>query len=121
MEEKCGDYCELSVVECVAILVVAFPVDVVFTEFMNQPFRGFIAACSFGVILGLAWMLRPLARMPIFWLCISIAAALHLLIVILLPYTGEFRFGFAFFPLFFVDFYLTAKLIIAVCRRAAAK
>ena len=114
--EKGKDYCEISTAECFVILLLVLPIDVIFTQVYDQPFRGFVAALSAAVIVGLIWILRPLSGMILFWVCIGAVSLLHFLLVCFLPYTGDFRFGFVLFPVAVADIYGFGRLIVWVCR-----
>lgn len=111
------EYRDVSLAEAFVILLLVLPIDVAFTELFDQPSRGFFAALSVGVVLSLIWTLRPLARKRTFWGCISVAISLHVLLVCSLPHTGNIRFGLAFLPLAFGDFYLFARITIRACRK----
>ena len=106
---------DISTAECLVILLLCSPFYFFFAYYADEPFRGFVAALSAGVIMTLIWILRPLRRNPVFWATLSGLALAHGILVYFLPYTSEFRFGFALFPLVAADIYLAARLIIFAC------
>lgn len=108
-------YKEISTAECFIILLLVLPIEVFFYSYEHEAFKGFVAAISAGAVIGLIWVLRPLRHHGVFWLCICAAALFHLVILVFLPYSGDFRFGFAFFPVAALDFYVWARLIIWAC------
>ena len=108
-------YENISTAECFVILLLCSPFYFFFAYYADEPFRGFVAALSAGVIISLIWLLRPLRGNPVFWAILSALALAHIMLVFFLPYTGEFRFGFAFFPLVVADIYLSGRFIIAAC------
>ena len=108
-------YENISAVECLIILLLCCPFYLFFALYRDEPFRGFLAALSAGVIMGLIWMLRRLRRNPVFWASVSALAVAHATLVFLIPYTGEFRFGVVFTPLVVADIYFSARLIIFLC------
>ena len=114
-EEESKPWRSLSTAEIVVIFLLGSPFYVFFTQFEDEPFKGFVAALSAATIMTVIWMLRPLRRNPIFWACIAALATAHLVLIAALPHTGDFRFGFAFFPLVATDIYLSARLIIFAC------
>ena len=98
----------------VAVILLASPLYFFF-DYKGQSFRGLVAAMSAIILMGLPWILRPLTRNSAFWPTFSIIGISHIALVYFLPYTGEYRYGFAYFPLFLVDAYLSARLIIYAC------
>lgn len=114
-DDECKPWRAISTAECFVILLLCLPVDIFFTQVKDEPFRGFVAALSTGAIMALIWILRPLRRNPIFWACIGGLCAAHVVLVAALPYTGDFRFGFALFPIVALDIYLSGRLIIFAC------
>lgn len=108
------EYDDVSSADAIIILILCVPFYFAF-EYFDQPFRGFVAALSAGVVMSLFRLLRSLSFNPLFWLALFGIAICHAALVYFLPYKGEFRFGFMFFPLVVVDIYLSAKLIIFVC------
>ena len=107
-------YKDISTAACVAVIVAASPLYFYF-DYQGKPFRGLVAAMSAVIVIGLPLILRPLTRNSAFWPTLSLIGIAHVALVYFLPYTGDFRFGFAYFPLFFVDAYLSARLIIYAC------
>jgi hypothetical protein len=108
-------YEEISTPECFAILGLCLPIFFSFDHFAHEPFRGFVAALSAGVVITLTWVLRPLRTNPLFWAILSAVALAHVALVFFIPYTGDFRFGFALFPVVAADIYFSARLIIFAC------
>jgi hypothetical protein len=107
-------YENISTVECVVVIALAFPFYLFF-DHQGQPFRGLVAGMGFGIVLAIAWILRPLRSHRAFWPSLSLVALAHVALVYFLPYTGDFRFGFALFPIFFLDAYLWARVVIFAC------
>ena len=107
-------YEDISTAACIAIIVAASPFYFFF-DYKSQAFRGLVAAMSALIVMGLPVMLRPLTKNPVFWATLVLIGVAHIALVYFLPYTGNFRYGFAFFPLFFADAYLWARLLIHVC------
>jgi hypothetical protein len=83
-----------------------------FFAYFDQPFRGFVAGLSAGVVMSLVSLLWRLVRRASFSTCLGITAVAHAALVYWLPYTGEFRFGFALLPLVVADIYLCARAIV---------
>lgn len=105
---------DVSAIDGVVILILISPLYFLFAYY-GQPFRGFVAALSAGVILSLIRLLRRLILELRFWLLLITIIVLHIVLVYFLPYTGEFRFGFALFPLVVLDIYISARLILFAC------
>jgi glucan phosphoethanolaminetransferase (alkaline phosphatase superfamily) len=112
-------YEELSTLGWVAIVLLSAPFLIVFYEYYNEPFRGFVAFTSVAVVLTLIGILRSLMKHLMFWVVLAAIATAHLLLVIFLPYTGEFRFGLALFPLALMDLYICSRILIWVCNKQA--
>ena len=117
-EAQPSAYANVSTADGFVILLLCTPFYFFFVLYDDEPFRGFVAALSAGVIMSLIWLLRPLLRNPAFWATLSVLAVAHIVLVVFLPSTGEFRFGFAFFPLVLADIYLSARLIVYACGAA---
>ena len=107
-----GTYRTPSNAEAALILLLCVPVYLFFANFEDQPFRGFVAGLSAGVVMSLISLLWPLRERPAFWICLTIVAVVHAALVYWLPFTGNFRFGFALFPLVLADIYLSARAIV---------
>jgi len=107
-------YENISTAACVALILLASPLYLFF-DYIGQPFRGLVAAMSMVLLMGVAWILRPLAKNTAFWSTLSLIGIAHVALVVFLPYRGNFRFGFAYFPLFFADAYVCTRLIIYAC------
>jgi hypothetical protein len=60
-------------------------------------------------------ILKEITRQRKFWIALTAVTLAHATLVYFMPYTGQFGFGFAFFPLFLIDAYLSAKFIMFVC------
>ncbi len=114
-EEQPSVYRNPSNLEWIAILLLSSPLFFFFDSYEDQPFRGFIAALSLALVLSMILLLWPLRRKVAFWACLAGIALAHIMLVYFLPYTGEFRFGFAAFPIAVMDAYLCARLIIFAC------
>lgn len=115
-EVRPSAYADVSTAAGFVILLLCTPFYLFFALYDDEPFRGFVAALSAGVIMSLIWLLRALLRNPVFWGALSALAVAHIILVAFLPYTGEFRFGFALAPIVIADIYLSARLIIYACR-----
>jgi len=115
MDTQPKAYEDPSTAECFAVALLCMPFYFFFKLVEGQPFRGFVAALSAGVVMSVIWLLRPLWRNPVFWASVSGLAVAHVMLVFFLPYAGEFRFGLVFAPLVIVDIYFSARLIIFAC------
>lgn len=100
--------------EILAILAFAIPVYLIFYA-AGEDFKGFFAALSVGVVLGLTSLLRKFVREPRFWVTLLAIAIVHAIAVYLLPNAGNTRFGMALTPFVVADLYVCAKLLSAVC------
>lgn len=107
-------YQDLTWFQIAISIVLGTPLYFFFAQ-KDQEFRGFFASISLSIILLLAWVLKPLHQRANFWPSLTAIALTHVAIGYFLPYTGRFTFGFTFFPLFFSDAYLSARLIIYLC------
>jgi len=107
-------YNEISKLDSIVILILCIPVYAFFS-YIDQAFRGFVAALSVGVILALTRLFRSLYSKREFWGVLFVISALHAVLVYGLPYTGEFRFGFILFPVVFADLHASAYLIRFAC------
>ena len=103
----------------VVILCGAIPF-VLFAFLANDPGRGRAAAISTAVILYAAracWNLRAYAW---FWVALTLMIALHLLLVLLVPWTSKSYPGLILFPIGVVDYFLVygaLKLVEKVAKR----
>lgn len=111
---------QVGAIDGIVILVLSSPFYFFFMYY-DQPFRGFIAALSAGVIMSLVWLLRSIANNSKFWLGIFIIVLIHVMLIYFLPYTGEFRFGFVFFPLVFADIVIFGRILLFVCNAGGGK
>src|SRR4051794_21664590 len=107
-------YDEVSYLDGFIILALSTPFYFFF-DYFDQPFRGFIAALSAGVVMSVFRLLRSLSTKPEFWVAICVIAILHIILVSVLPYTGDFRFGFALFPIVVLDIYASARVVLFIC------
>ena len=114
MVETEPTYRNVNTVDIVVIIAISFPFYLYF-DWAGEPFRGLVAAMSTACLTGLISVLWPLVRRSRFWWALIFIMSLHVILVYFLPYKGDFRFGFAFLPLFFLDAYLSARFIIYVC------
>jgi hypothetical protein len=107
-------YREPSWPEIAAAIAAGIPLYFIFS-FLGEEFRGFVASISTAIIVLLWFALEPLRNERRFLLALAMVAIVHAILVIALPYTGSFRYGFVFFPLFFLDAYVCARFIIYFC------
>jgi hypothetical protein len=96
------------------VIAVSFPFFLICDHY-NQPFRGLLLAMSIGMVTSLIFILKPISRSIRFWSTLAAIFALHMGMVYFFPYTGTFRFGFALFPIFLIDAYISARLLIFAC------
>jgi len=112
---KPSAYEDISNAETLFVALLCAPVYLFFSIYAEQPFRGFVAALSAGVLISVFWLLRPLRHNPVFWACLSVLAVAHVILVYLLPSTGHFRFGLVLAPIVIADIYFSSRLIVFAC------
>jgi hypothetical protein len=107
-------YRDIGILDIIVAAAAGFPFYLFF-DWKGEPFRALVAAMSAACLCACVLILWPLVRQAKFWLALAGVGVAHALLVYFLPYRGDFRFGYALFPLFFVDWYASARFIGYVC------
>ena len=105
------DIADISYTQILISIAIGFPVYLIFQK-LGEPFIGFLSASTIACGLVVFFILNKFARSWKFWLAMVFLGSLHAAAIYSLPVRGEFRFGFAYFPIFFIDAYVSSKFII---------
>jgi hypothetical protein len=114
------DYLKLSNRAYLIILACAAPMFILFA-WLGQDVRGFVASLSVAAILGVAAIMRPHSRQPMYWATLLAMTVSHGLIVMLIPWPPSFQGpGIVFAPIVIVDMYAWARFLLAMVRARRA-
>lgn len=116
MEAETGlPYRDIGALDLILIAAFGLPAFLYFL-WQGEEVRGLVAGMSLACVAGQVSVLWPLVRNARFWAVLVLVSLFHALLVYLLPpSTAEVRFAYALLPIFFLDWYVCARIIIFAC------